>query len=49
MTLKDKKLIAEYNLLSQGSINAIKKKLKSKSIAFSIDKKKDNFLIEMKL
>ncbi len=49
MTLKDKKLVAEYNLLSQGSINAIKKKLISNKIVFNIDKKKDNFIFEMKI
>ena len=49
LTLKDKKLVAEFNLLSQATINTIKKKLKSKKIVFNLDKKKNNFIFEMTL
>jgi hypothetical protein len=47
LTLKDKKIIARYNIISQPTINAIKKELKSKKIEFNIDKKNGHFIFEM--
>jgi len=47
LILKDKKITAYYNIISQPTINAIKKELKSKKIEFNIDKKNGHFIFEM--
>jgi len=49
LTLKDKKITAQYNLISQPTINAIKKELKREKIEFNIDKKNGHFIFEMML
>ena len=49
LTLKEKKITAHYNLISQPTISAIKKELKKKKIEFSVDKKNGHFIFEMML
>ena len=49
LSLKDKTFVADFNELSQESIDKIMKRLKSSGIKFKVDNKKETWHLEMRL